>query len=269
MNCVHVTGRLSFSLLSMSNLGSPLTVKSPRSSAAVTEALRISFQIFLFSLSLWLSQDSSQFLHYWYVDQILDLVWIFKKWTVAFDITIAVKIQNFLFSHYWETGLNIICQIKLSQIAICLHCFYTLEFFYNLNGLKKWWFTQALKHTGSTIVQGWDQVRSDLELAPVVPWKPEFWLLFSTHTSATISAPFLCDLLVRALAGDRVHSQWSDWRVYEETFAGLCSALGKVELTCQGTHTRRPEMSKEGTVTNTKWELWPWRGSLDRSYAWS
>ena len=79
MNCVHVTGRLSFSLLSMSNLGSPLTVKSPRSLAAVIEALRISFQIFLFSLSLRLSQDSSQFLHYWYVDQILDLVWIFKK----------------------------------------------------------------------------------------------------------------------------------------------------------------------------------------------
>ena len=147
--------------------------------------------------------------------------------------------------------------------------YYSAQFACKETGAPKCWFTQGLKHTGSTIVQGWNQVRSDLELVPVVPWKPEFWLLFSTHTSATISAPFLCDLLVRALAGDRVHSQWSDWRVYEETFAGLCSALGKVELTCQGTHTRRPEMSKEGTVTNTKWELWPWSGSLDRSYAWS
>ena len=193
VNCVHVMGRLSFSLLSMSlwsNIGSPLTVNSPRSLTAVTEALRISFQIF-FSLSLRLSQDSSQFLHYWYVDQVLDLVWIIKKWTVAFEITIAVKIQNFLFSHYWVIGLNIICQIKLSQIGICLHCFYTtLEFFYNLNGLKKWWFTQGLKHAGNTIVQGWDQVRSDLELASVVSWKPEFWLLFCIHSSATISVLF-------------------------------------------------------------------------------
>lgn len=86
-------------------------------------------------------------------------------------------------------------------------------------------------------------------------------------TSLLPSAPHALPLWSISQSPGRIHSTrpmgWlkSLWR-------DLCSDVGRVELTCQGTPTRWPEGSEEGTVTNTRWELWPWRGSPDRSCAW-
>lgn len=140
VGCAHVTGGLSLNVSQWGLVTTGAWIRVPLTK--VCGCCNRLWELALTFLILFTHKTATGFPlspHYSRGAQILDLVWVIRSGLLHLIIVIAVNTQNFLFSSYWETGFNPICQItELSQIDVVLYYFnITFKNFYSLNGLKQ------------------------------------------------------------------------------------------------------------------------------------